>query len=64
VPALECAFDLRRAQDSAQALLQQLLSRRAERVLGVVDLDLYVPELNFVFGLADWRERRVVIALP
>jgi archaemetzincin len=64
VPASERAFDPRRAQGSAQSLLQQLLPRRAERVLGVVDLDLYVPELNFVFGLADWRERRAVIALP
>ena len=58
------AFDPRRAQYSAQAILQQLFPGRAERVLGVVDLDLYVPDLNFVFGLADWREKRAVIALP
>jgi archaemetzincin len=64
LPVPERAFDPRRAQYSAQSLLQQLRPGRAERVLGVVDLDLYVPELNFVFGLADWRERRAVIALP
>jgi len=64
LPAPERAFDPRRAQYSARALLQQLRPRQAERVLGVVDLDLYVPELNFVFGLADWREKRAVIALP
>jgi archaemetzincin len=64
LPVPEYAFDTRRAQYSAQAILQQLLSGRAERVLGVVDLDLYVPGLNFVFGLAGWREKRAVIALP
>jgi archaemetzincin len=64
LPVPEHTFDPRRRQYSAQALLQQLRPRQAERVLGVVDLDLYVPELNFVFGLADWREKRAVIALP
>jgi len=64
LPVPEHAFDPRRAQYSAQALLQQLHRGQAERVLGVVDLDLYVPELNFVFGLADRREKRAVIALP
>jgi archaemetzincin len=64
VPVPERAFDPRRAQYSAQSLLQQLHPGQAERVLSVVDLDLYVPDLNFVFGLADWRERRAVIALP
>jgi archaemetzincin len=64
LPVPEHAFDPRRAQYSAEALLQQLHRGQAEHVLGVVDLDLYVPELNFVFGLADWREKRAVIALP
>jgi archaemetzincin len=64
LPVPEYASAPRRAQYSAQALLQQLLPRQAERVLGVVDLDLYVPELNFVLGLADRREKRAVIALP
>jgi archaemetzincin len=36
----------------------------SERVLRLVDLDLYVPDLNFVFGLADPPGRRAVIALP
>jgi len=64
LPVPEHAFDPRRTQYSAEALLQQLRRGQAEHVLGVVDLDLYVPELNFVFGLADWREKRAVIALP
>ncbi|HYA14270.1 MAG TPA: archaemetzincin family Zn-dependent metalloprotease [Syntrophales bacterium] len=64
LPVPEHAFNTRRSQYSAQAILQQLLPHQAERVLGVVDLDLYVPELNFVFGLADQRGKRAVIALP
>jgi archaemetzincin len=63
LPVPEYVFDPRRAQYSAQAFLQQLHRGQAERVLGVVDLDLYVPEFNFVFGLADRREKRAVIAL-
>lgn len=58
------AFNSRRAQYSAETILEQLHSGPAERILGVVDLDLYVPQLNFVFGLADRVGRRAVIALP
>jgi archaemetzincin len=36
----------------------------ASRLLGVVDLDLYVPELNFVFGQATMGGRQALIALP
>ncbi len=32
--------------------------------MGIVDLDLCVPELNFVFGLADPAGGRTVLALP
>src|SRR2546425_797545 len=45
-----------------EALLQRLPTAGAQRVLGVVDLDLFVPDLNFVFGLA--AGDRAVIALP
>jgi archaemetzincin len=63
-PTPKHAFDPRRAQYSAEAIVGQLRFGKAERALGVVDLDLYVPELNFVFGLADPQGRRAVIALP
>ncbi len=33
-------------------------------LLGVIDQDLYVPELNFVFGEADVLGRIAVIGLP
>lgn len=58
------AFNARRQQYSANTILHQLPPGGAGRVLGVVDRDMYVPELNFVFGLADPQQRRAVIALP
>jgi len=63
-PRPDHAFDTHRAQYSAEAILAQLRAGKAERVLGVVDLDLFVPQLNFVFGLADPYEQRAIIALP
>jgi archaemetzincin len=64
LPVPEAACVPRRNQYSAGALLEKLQSGRDRRVLGVVDLDLFVPELNFVFGLADPVGRRAIIALP
>jgi archaemetzincin len=64
LPAPDYAFNPRRAQYAAEAIAQQLRLGEAVRVLGIVDLDLCVPELNFVFGLADRDGRRAVIALP
>lgn len=54
----------RRGQYSAERILQRLEVRATGRTLGVVDRDLYVPDLNFVFGLADTIGRRAVVALP
>ncbi len=64
LPLLGSAYDATRAQYSAETLLNALHPAPGERVLGVVDRDLYVPELNFVFGLGDPRSRRALIALP
>jgi archaemetzincin len=54
----------RRNQYAAGAILERLPRDPERRALGVVDLDLFVPELNFVFGLADPNRGRAVIALP
>jgi archaemetzincin len=59
----EEAFDERRRQYSAATILRNIvLPEGVEHALGVVDVDLFVPELNFVFGLA--QGNRAVIALP
>lgn len=50
------AYDRGRGQHLSTALLDALArARRPEwdRLLGVADVDLYVPELNFVFGEGD-----------
>lgn len=64
LPKPEYAYNPRRGQYSAKEILQHLRLYGADRVLGVVDLDLYVPELNFVFGLADPFGGGAAIALP
>ena len=57
------AFDARRGQFHADALLRLALSLRAERVLAVTDVDLYADDLNFVFGIAQASGRACVISL-
>ncbi|HEX5416490.1 MAG TPA: archaemetzincin family Zn-dependent metalloprotease [Chloroflexota bacterium] len=55
-----------RKQFQANPLLDALgrTSGDAERVLGVADVDLFVPGLSFVFGLAQLSGRASLIALP
>ena len=59
------AFNSERGQFLSAAILKVLLEQkellRYERILGVVNHDLYVPELNFVFGEAS--PRAAVISL-
>jgi archaemetzincin len=64
LPLPTYAFDPDRGQYAAESILERLHAGTSERALGVADLDLYVPDLNFVFGLADRPGRRAVIALP
>ncbi|WP_051408813.1 archaemetzincin family Zn-dependent metalloprotease [Syntrophorhabdus aromaticivorans] len=60
------AFNSRRNQYSAESILEVIASRlqgdTAEKILGIVDHDLYVPELNFVFGVALGRATLISIA--
>jgi len=61
------AYNRRRDQYLASAILnalRQVEEPGAERLLGVADLDLYAPGLNFVFGQATMGGREAVIALP
>jgi archaemetzincin len=55
-----------RKQYSSTKLLDALASIKRpewERLLGIADVDLYVPDLNFVFGEADPRRGVAVFSL-
>lgn len=56
IPLAPSAYDRARRQYHSTPILRELARvkpRHVERLLGVADVDLYVPELNFVFGEAD-----------
>lgn len=60
------AYNLSRRQFHSSKLLDDLVSRKSgeyERILGIADVDLYVPQLNFVFGEADPDEGVAIISL-
>jgi archaemetzincin len=62
----QSAFSRSRAQYSSTVLLDLLARRKQpgwDRLLGIVDVDLYVPELNFVFGEADAGQGVAVFSL-
>jgi archaemetzincin len=65
MPEPDYAFNRKRNQYLSTAILNALMDQKEyavyERVLGIVDHDLYVPELNFVFGTAS--EKVAVISL-
>jgi len=59
------AYDARREQFHSSAILGRLRGikdKECERLLGIVEVDLYVPELNFVFGEADFKTKVAVIS--
>jgi archaemetzincin len=63
IPLPSSAYVRERRQYHSTPILQQLVRvkpRYAERLLGVADVDLFVPQLNFVFGEAD-AERGVAV---
>ena len=66
LPHPDYAYDRRRGQYRSDDILARLrrLELPAERWLGVVDVDLYTPGLNFVFGQATMGGPAAVIALP
>jgi len=65
-PSPRYAFDERRAQYHSTMILARLraaLEGVYERILGVADVDLFAPPLNFVFGEADLLHGVAVISL-
>ena len=60
------AYDLKRKQYQAAPLIDVLKASvvvKGDRVLGIVDIDLYEPRLNFVFGEADIKSGVAIISL-
>jgi archaemetzincin len=59
MPQPDYAFNKKRNQYFSTAILKAILEQKEvtpyEKVLGIVDHDLYVPELNFVFGEASQK---------
>ena len=60
----QASWDKRCSQYLAPVLLTELSPLSiSDRILGVVDADIFAPELNFVFGQADVTRRRAIISL-
>jgi archaemetzincin len=68
IPLREKNFDKKRKQYQSHAILSEVQScafkkTGLNRVLGVVDADMFVPELNFVFGEATCPGKAALISL-
>jgi archaemetzincin len=68
LPLSEKAFDKKRKQYRSNVILSEVQGYAAEkkdlnRVLGVVDADIFVSELNFVFGEAACPGKAALISL-
>jgi len=58
------AYTSERKQYFSSKLLASLKkSERDERIVGIADVDLYVPRLNFVFGEADMVSGTAIVSL-
>jgi archaemetzincin len=58
------AYNVERKQYLSSELLASLgKAERASRVVGITDVDLYVPRLNFVFGEADIGAGTAIVSL-
>lgn len=61
------AFNPQRNQHQSTPILEQLGKTHSVndggKVLGIVDVDLYAPELNFIFGEADLRAGMALVSL-
>lgn len=67
-PLLQETFDEKRRQYQSHTILSEVQSYAVQnpdlnRVLGVVDADIFVPEMNFVFGEAACPGKAALISL-
>jgi archaemetzincin len=65
LPIPKGSYVANRQQYKAQPFLEMIASHidRSTHALGLIDLDLFVPELNFIFGSAQFGGSAIV-ALP
>jgi archaemetzincin len=68
IPLREEAFNKKRKQYQSHVMLSEVRGYAVKktglnRALGVVDADIFVPELNFVFGAAACPGKAAVISL-
>ncbi len=66
MPIPHDSYNSRRRQYHSTIILKKVQTTKPkdfDRMLGVTDVDLYVPELNFVFGEADISSGSTVISL-
>jgi len=68
LPVPKLAFDKKRNQYSSSVILNEVRAYASKHekfhgVLGVVDVDIFVPELNYVFGEAYTPGRAALISL-
>ncbi len=67
MPVPQDAYGSTRRQYNSSRVLARMSDfvedRDADRVLGITDVDLYVPHLNFVFGEAECPGRFAIISL-
>jgi len=67
MPILQDAYNRSRRQYHSSSILARIRDHveksGVDRVLGVTEVDLYVPHLNFVFGEAECPGRTAIISL-
>jgi len=61
------AYNPARNQHNSSMILSKIseyaIKSEADRILGITDVDLYVPRLNFVFGEAQYLGKAALISL-
>ncbi len=66
IPIPQDSYDSKRRQYHSTIILRKMQvvkPKNFDLILGVTDVDLYVPQLNFVFGGADVSSGGTVISL-
>lgn len=63
IELIDSAYNPRREQYLSNSFLARVKKVPGDHVLGVTDVDLYTPDLNFVFGQAELPGKAAVISI-